>query len=86
MLFAMRGTELLPANVYQNTLETPMWLADQNVLSILTVLQTKHVNNCIAWTLALDLVVSMPFVESRTTFLLALASRTTLGILSLHVN
>ena len=86
MLFVMRGTELLPASVYQNTLETPMWLADQNVLSILTVLQTKHVNNCIARILVLVLVVSMPFVEFRTTSLLVLASRTTLGILSLHVN
>ena len=86
MLFVMRGTELLPASVYQNTLETPTWLADQSVLSILTALQTKHANNCIARILVLVLVVSMPFVEFRTTSLLVLASRTTLGILSLHVN
>ena len=86
MLFVMRETELLPASVYQNTLETPTSPADQSVLSILTALQTKHANKCIARILALVLVVSMPFVEFRTTSLLVLASRTTLGILSLHVN
>ena len=76
----------LLALVSEDTLVTPMLLVGQNVLLILNVLQTKHVEITNVLTPVLDYVASMPLAESLTTLPLALAMPDTEETLLDHVS
>ena len=59
MQYAKPETERVPADVFQNTLETPMWHAGLSVWSTLIAPPTKHARDTNALTLALEPAGSM---------------------------
>ena len=59
MLVVLKEMVQLPANAYQNILETLMLNVDLNVLCTLTVPRTKHARGINVLTLALEPVESM---------------------------
>ena len=60
MHFALRETMPGLVDAFLNTLEIPMWLADQSVQSMLIAPQTRLVSNFTVWILALACVAPMP--------------------------